>query len=119
MPRTRPLYPPEFRHQTVELVRSGRSMYILENGHSRPPPDRKCRTLISFDVNFAWKRWGKEGLAGLSSRIVRGVRGELMSPPPASVLDVLPPRFLFQMRAQTSVLSECRAMRLASARATC
>ena len=25
MPRTRPAYPPEFRHQMVELVRSGRS----------------------------------------------------------------------------------------------
>ena len=26
MPRTRPAYPPEFRHQMVELVRSGRSI---------------------------------------------------------------------------------------------
>ena len=25
MPRTRPAYPPEFRHQMVELVRSGRT----------------------------------------------------------------------------------------------
>ena len=25
MPRTRPAYPPEFRHQMVELVRSGRA----------------------------------------------------------------------------------------------
>ena len=26
MPRTRPAYPPEFRHQMVELIRSGRSI---------------------------------------------------------------------------------------------
>ena len=29
MPRTHPAYPPEFRHQMVELVRSGRSIREL------------------------------------------------------------------------------------------
>jgi len=41
MSRTRPAYPPEFRHQMVELVRSNLS--LLSSCHRCPPAALQCR----------------------------------------------------------------------------
>lgn len=72
MPRFRSAYPPEFRRQLVELVRSGRTPEELSRGFEPTAPS--ISTWVKQAERDAGKRTDGPATAERESRAVRGVR---------------------------------------------
>ena len=73
MPRTHLPYPPEFRQQIVELVRSGRAIREFDGSSSartRPSAIERVRPIsMRLGAVVAGRRWGFEAA---KSQVARG-----------------------------------------------
>jgi transposase len=73
MPKTRPPYPPEFRHQRVELVRAGRSPEELAREFE--PSAQAIRTRVQQAARDDGRR--DDGLTSVEREELRRLRREV------------------------------------------